>query len=135
MPVKVMLSGHTHRQFTYRYKDKLLVNPGSIGVAIGKPRSANFAIMEWKKDGWDVELVTIPFDYDKLKKHFLRSSLMEKAKWWPRCILQSMKTGVNVGPLCAKKAFDLANEDQVEIVNGTIPEKYWDRAAELIGVM
>lgn len=134
MPVNVMLSGHTHRQFTYRYKDKLLVNPGSIGVAIGKPRSANFAMLEWKKDGWNVELVTIPFDYEKLKKHFLSSSLMEKAMWWPRCILQSMETGVNVGPLCAKKAFDLAKADEIEIVDGTIPEKYWDRAAELIGV-
>lgn len=134
MPVKLMLSGHTHHQFTYRYKDKMLVNPGSIGVAIGKPETSNFAMLEWKKDGWDVELITIPFDYARLKKHFLRSSLMEKAKWWPRCILKSMETGVNIGPLCAKKAFDLASEDKAEIINGTIPEIYWDRAARILGV-
>lgn len=134
MPAKLMLSGHTHHQFTYRYKDKLLVNPGSIGVAIGKPKTANFCMLEWKKDGWKVELVTIPFDYHKLRQHFLKSSLMEKAKWWPKCILKSMETGVNVGPLCAKKAFDLASQDNIEIVNGTIPEKYWDRAAEVLGV-
>lgn len=134
MPGKLMLSGHTHRQFTYSYKDKVLVNPGSIGVAIGKPKVANFAILEWKKDGWITELITMPFDYDALKKHFMSSSLMEKAKWWPKCILKSMETGINVGPLCAKKAFDLANADQIDIVNGTIPELYWDRAAKIIGV-
>lgn len=132
MPVGIMLSGHTHRQFTYRYKNKLLVNPGSIGVAIGKPKSANFAILEWKKDGWDVELITVPFDYEKVKKHFYSSSLMEKAKWWPKCILKSMETGVNIGPLCAKKAYDLAREAKEEIKNDTIPEQYWDMAAKLI---
>ncbi|SES64360.1 metallophosphoesterase family protein [[Clostridium] polysaccharolyticum] len=134
MSVGLMLGGHTHRQFAYPYKDKFLVNPGSIGVAIGKPRTANFAILEWKKDGWEAELITVPFDYEKLRTHFMRSSLMEKAKWWPKCILKSMETGVNVGPLCAKKAFDLASQDKIEIVNGTIPEKYWDRAAKIIGV-
>lgn len=134
MPVKVMLSGHTHHQFTYRYKDKLLINPGSIGVAIGKPKTANFAILEWKEKHWDCQLVTVPFDYAKLKEHFMRSSLMEKALWWPKCILKSMETGINMGPLCAKRAFDLANSDKIEIVNGTIPEKYWGIAAKQLKI-
>lgn len=134
MPAKVMLSGHTHHQFTYRYKDKILVNPGSIGVAIGKPKTANFAMLEWKKDGWSSELVTVPFDYEKLRAHFLKSSLMEKAMWWPRCILKSMETGLNMGPKCAKRAFDLAEEDGVTIEYGTIPEKYWDQAAKELNI-
>lgn len=134
MPVKVMLSGHTHHQFTYRHKDKLLINPGSVGVAIGKPKTANFAILEWTKRGWGCELITIPFDYDKLYQFFMESSLMKKAFWWPKCILKSLETGINMGPICAKRAFDLANRDNIEIVNGTIPEKYWGIAAEQLKI-
>ena len=59
---------------------------------------------------------------------------MEKALWWPKCILKSMETGINMGPLCAKRAFDLANSDKIEIVNGTVPEKYWGIAANQLKI-
>lgn len=134
MPVKVMLGGHTHHQFSYRYKDKILINPGSIGVAIGKPKTANFAILEWTKKGWDCKLITIPYDYEKLHRFFMESSLMEKAFYWPKCILKSIETGVNMGPKCAKLAYDLASQDNLEIVNGTIPEKYWGIAAKQLKI-
>lgn len=134
MPVKLMLSGHTHHQFTYRFREKLLINPGSIGVAIGKPKTANFAVLEWTRKGWNYELITVPFDYDEVKKQFLKSSLMEKAAWWPRCILKSMETGVNMGPLCAKRAYDLALQSGTPIVHNSVPEEYWTIAAGQLGI-
>lgn len=135
MPTDYLLSGHTHRQFTYCYRGKTLINPGSVGVAIGMPKAAHFAVLEWKHKEWQSSLITVPFDYEKVKKFFYESSLMEKARIWPLCILKSMETGVNMGPLCAKTAYDMAVAAKDKMEYGTVPEKYWERAAKRLEVI
>ena len=60
---------------------------------------------------------------------------MDKAYIWPLCILKSMETGINFGPLCAKAAYDMAVAEQIEIVKGIIPEHYWNLAARQLGVI
>lgn len=132
---KYLLCGHTHKQFAYEYKDKVLINPGSVGVAMDAIKAAHFAILEWKNKKWNYEMVCVPFDYFRLKNLFYKSSLIEKAGVWPNCILRSIETGVNWGPICAKRAYDLAIENGEEILNMMVPEKYWQLAAKQIDVI
>jgi predicted phosphodiesterase len=127
---KYLLCGHTHKQFSYEYKGKLLINPGSVGVAIGVSAAAHFAILEWDDHKWKHEMVCVPYDLKALWNIFEKSDLMKKAYVWPICILKSIEKGVNFGPICAKLAFDLAQADGVEIINYTVPEKYWTEAAK-----
>ena len=47
MQENYILSGHTHVQTYYRYKNKVLINPGSVGLAIGERATAHYAILEW----------------------------------------------------------------------------------------
>ena len=135
LPVNYMLGGHTHRPSFYEYKGKTLINPGSVGVGIGTPMRAQMVILEWKEKEWKSTFVEVPFDFPKVKKFFSQSSLMDKAYIWPLCILKSMETGINFGPLCAKAAYDMAVAEQTEIVKGIIPEHYWNLAARQLGVI
>ncbi|SFR92032.1 metallophosphoesterase family protein [Anaeromicropila populeti] len=130
-----LLCGHTHRQFSYQYCNKLLINPGSVGVAIGCPATAHFAMLEWKQNKWEYQLISLPFDFKEVECFFLKSSLMEKAYVWPKCILKSMETGINMGPLCAKAAYDMAVSDGINAKNNNIPELYWRRAAKELGIV
>lgn len=135
MKENYMLSGHTHVQTHYIYKNKHLVNPGSVGLAIGERATAQYAVLEWKKDEWEIELKTIPYDFKKIREKFYNSSLMKKGGVWPYCILKSLDEGINFGPLCSKKARDYAIEDGIDINNNKIPKKYWLRAAKDLGVI
>ncbi len=135
LQVDYMLAGHTHRQFVYEKNGKQLLNPGSVGVAIGAIEAAHMAMLIWEQGRWNYELLTIPYDYKKVCEQFEKSSLMKKAKIWPKCILKSISTGVNLGPLCAKRSFDLAMEAGEQLENKVVPEKYWEKAAREMGVL
>lgn len=127
-----LLCGHSHRQFTYSHHEKILINPGSVGVAIGVKKMANIAILEWdiSLNHWNYQLISLPFDFARLRNIFYESELMEKAKLWPLCILKSMETGINYAPICAKLAYDLAVAGGETLGSSLgVPEKYWQEAA------
>lgn len=132
-----LLCGHSHRQFTYTYNGKLLLNPGSVGVAINVKEKAQFAMLQWKEDikKWDYELVGVSFDFERLRKIFYDSALMEKANMWPKCILKSIETGVNYAPLCVKKSYELATDAGEELEWLCVPEKYWESAAKELNII
>lgn len=129
-----LLCGHSHKQFTYSKYGKLLINPGSVGVAIGVKEQAHMAILEWNTNElkWDYDLVSIPYDFQELCNIFYKSELMEKAKLWPRLIMKSIETGTNYAPICAKAAYDLAIEAGEKITWYGIPEEYWQQASRTI---
>lgn len=131
----LLLCGHTHMQFLYDWKGRVCINPGSIGVAIGARACAHFAILTWENSGWRGKLLSIPYDLEQVKKQFYGSSLMEKAHIWPRCILKSLETGVNMGPLCAKLAYDIAALENKAGPDRIVPEKYWKIAAKRLGIV
>ena len=130
-----ILCGHTHRQCIYRYKDKTLFNPGSVGVAIGVQKQAHYITLSYVEEEWRAKRKSVPYDFEKLKNAFFESKLMEKGKVWPLAILKSIETGVNYGPLCAKRAYDLAIKDGLKITNRIVPEEYWVIAAKEYGVI
>lgn len=135
IPTNYLLSGHTHIQTIYKYKKKLLINPGSVGVAIGDKETAHYCILEWNKGEWHAKLKGVSYDINKLSKSFYNSSLMEKGGVWPKCIIKSVKEGVNYGPLCARAARDYAIKDGVAIKKRPVSEKYWKLAAKDFGVL
>lgn len=134
---ELLIGGHTHLQCIYEYKNKTYLNPGSVGVAIGVSKAAHMAFLCWeeKKEKWEFEFLTVPYNYEELKRQFEQSDIMEKAKLWPVLILKSIECGMNVGPLCAKGAMDMANRDHDPMIQHTIPEKYWLMSAKKLGII
>lgn len=132
---RYMLCGHTHRQFKFTYKDKMLINPGSVGVPIGCKESAHMAILHWVNNKWDVEFHTIPYDFEQLKKEFKESEMTKKANLWMKCIIRSIEEGINYAPLCVKRAYDIAKHDLEEVDWNHIPASYWNQAAKELRIL
>lgn len=131
MDSEYLLCGHTHRQGYYDCNGRVFINPGSIGVSIGKPACACFAVLEWNGAKWVCGLLELPFDLRRLKREFYNSSLMKKAGVWPKCIIKSLETGINIGPICANEAHHLADK---EAPGTAVTERHWRMAAKKLGI-
>jgi putative phosphoesterase len=70
----LLLCGHSHIPRVVRYRDSLIVNPGSVGLQAygdtmplphrmetGSP-DARYAVIEQTPAGWRVDLLSIPYD-------------------------------------------------------------------------
>lgn len=83
----IYVGGHTHNQMLRCYKDKLVLNPGSVGLAWVdvspgslKAPWAEYAIVNVEGHTLNVELCRIPFDIDSSIESFLASG-MPHAEW------------------------------------------------------
>jgi predicted phosphodiesterase len=85
----IMAGGHTHMQMLRRYKDSLIVNPGSVGLALDRvsplnearnPPWGEYAIIEIEGDKLIVELHRTPFDIQAFVQT-IRTSGMPHADW------------------------------------------------------
>lgn len=86
----ILAGGHTHMQMFRRYKDLLLLNPGSVGLAIDRVSPfeeirnaawAEYAILSTEEGALNIEMHRIPFDLQALIQAAL-SSGMPHAEWW-----------------------------------------------------
>ncbi len=85
----IMVGGHTHSQMFRRYKDVLVLNPGSVGAALDRVSPLNearhspwaeYALIEASKNDLHVELFRLPFDIEKFIAITLASG-MPHAEW------------------------------------------------------
>jgi predicted phosphodiesterase len=85
----IMAGGHTHMQMVRRYKDGLIINPGSVGLALDRaspleeihnPPWGEYAIIEVAGHKLTVELHRIPFDIQTFVQT-IRTSGMPHADW------------------------------------------------------
>ncbi|GLV60506.1 serine/threonine protein phosphatase [Dictyobacter sp. S3.2.2.5] len=87
---ELMVGGHTHIQMFRRFKDLLVFNPGSIGLAmdrvsppadIRQPAFAEYAVVECDDNSLQVELHRIAFDLPTFIQ-VMHASGMPHAAWW-----------------------------------------------------
>ena len=84
-----MVGGHTHMQMFRRYKDVLIVNVGSVGMAMDRvspieavrnPAWAEYAVLTLEGNALNVELRRTPFDVHALRRA-IYSSGIPHAEW------------------------------------------------------
>jgi putative phosphoesterase len=64
----VLVCGHTHAPYYKSYGDKLLVNSGSAGKPkTGRPL-ANYVAINITKDDIKVDIIEVPYDFEKVAK-------------------------------------------------------------------
>ncbi len=89
--IKVAVGGHTHFQMLRKYKETLIINPGSVGMAFRNPASspqaptllpvAEYAILTYNKGNISVAFKSIHYDTEALKT-MLQNSDMPLRDWW-----------------------------------------------------
>jgi predicted phosphodiesterase len=85
----VMAGGHTHQPFVRRYHERILLNPGCVGVPLRKYRDgaldrapwAEYATVTGDADHLGVALHRVPVDARAVAAAALRSG-MPHAQWW-----------------------------------------------------
>jgi putative phosphoesterase len=85
----IFAGGHTHSQMIRRWRNSIIINPGSIGLpfesdAEGRTRNpawAEYAIVTFGKRGLDVELRRVRYSLSKLARAVKKSG-MPDPEWW-----------------------------------------------------
>lgn len=81
---QVYAGGHTHQQMFRRYKDKLIINAGSVGLAMDRstpldevrnPPWSEYAILTVTDKALSVELCRVPFDITSFIEITLHSDM------------------------------------------------------------
>jgi predicted phosphodiesterase len=93
----ILAGGHSHRQLVRRYRNSLLVNPGSVGLPveqvivdgpIQRPLWAEYALVSVKQGHLSVDLRRTPISFAALRESVLQSGMPDPEWWiedWRRC--------------------------------------------------
>ena len=65
---KILLCGHTHKQWFRIVNGKTVINPGSVGINFSGDKTAQYAIIENELNGIQIELMKIKYDFTSFKK-------------------------------------------------------------------
>lgn len=83
------LFGHQHKNYFTKYKEKLFINVGSIGLPTnGLPFT--YSILDIDKD-IKHEKIYINYEYSKLEKYYKNSEYYKKINIWCNLLLLTMK--------------------------------------------
>jgi putative phosphoesterase len=81
----VMAGGHTHTSMLRRFRQSLVINPGSVGMPFEQTAPGSFRNPPWAEyaivDGTDVEFHRVPVDVGAVTETALASG-MPNAGWW-----------------------------------------------------
>ncbi len=89
MPAQIYAGGHTHQQLLRRYRDALVINPGTVGFAkdailpgapVRNPSWAEYAVITSDRGRLDVSLRRVAFDLDALFAA-MDASGIPRAQW------------------------------------------------------
>ncbi len=86
----VMAGGHTHVQMLRRYKDMLILNPGSVGMPPDRKDWVEYAMIHAEERALDVTLKRVPVDVAAMLRA-ARSTGMPHFEGWAKewLVLQS----------------------------------------------
>ena len=119
----VLICAHSHRQWQKRVNETLVLNPGAAGVHFNAESGAEYAILQWTPEGWQVTHKLALYDIKAFKEDMFNSSLHELAPTWAKLIVQSIEEGFNANITFLRKIFK-----DYEI-QGSISNEIWDKAS------
>lgn len=133
-PYPALLCGHSHQAFLYPYQGTLLANPGSVGLsAMGSPE-ARYALMTYEAGYWQCSLRAVPYDVEALVEDIRQCGLDQSAAVWTRCVVATLRTGINQIIPTGNLAYKLAQERGTGGTWMDIPQACWEEAARRLQV-
>lgn len=130
MPGAVHICGHTHRPFIYPGEDKLVLNPGSVGVPVNGTPKAEMAVLEYTGQRWNAKLLQLPYDVESEIRDFKESGLEQCAGVWARCVKAELQTGRNYSLECVEKVSQYSKTTGLAFESREI----WERVADELGI-
>jgi predicted phosphodiesterase len=135
MDAGVILCGHTHIQGTQEYQGKKLVNVGSAGVPYFYEGKAQYGILHGENGIWEEELLQIDYNKALAVLELQESGLYDKANIWAKLVEICLLTGIDRTKECLDLALQLYKDKEGKTDWPTIPECYWQEAANVLGFL
>lgn len=126
----VLVCGHTHIPWSEMRNGCLAFNPGAVCTPLNGYIGAQYALLEWKGDGWELEFRQVKYDIALEVKDFQDTGLLEYGGAFARGLVHDLNAGNN--QLLMKfvlSAFDQAKQAGFGD-SEYVPDEIWDRAAD-----
>lgn len=134
---RLILCGHTHIQNKIEYREKAILNAGSVGLAFhSKGAGAQFMILSQDGSLWKEEFLTVHYDVEKEIVRLHEAGLDKMAPYWYKMTKIALRTGEDSHSFLLDKAMERCKQKQGKCVWPNIPECYWEEAyQELYGAI
>lgn len=125
----VLVCGHTHVSWAEEREGRLITNPGSVGAPLNGDVRAQYALLEWDGERWQVTHRAIPYDLERVRRVFGESGYLAEGGPYARAWLIGIQTGMYVWGRFLAHARRLASEGEEAARQAGIAG-VWDRAVE-----
>lgn len=126
---RLALCGHSHIPFIFRRGDRLLVNPGALGMPVNNQNKAQYAMLEYD-GGWKPEILSVEYDIEKTVAEFSQSGLLEKSGVWGRGLIWTIREGVNYTVMAVRLVEKMSKETGLPVTD----ESLWEAAARELNI-
>ena len=134
LDVDLLVSGHVHFQEEKMYDNKKILHPGAVGVSWYFDGNTQYMILHGGESGWEAEFFQLEYDMEKIVKDFESSGLLEKAPYWSKITIHTLRTGNDFNLACLNRAMQLCEEAEGTVTWPDISEKYWQQAVREFGI-
>ena len=124
----MVLCGHTHRQGKRFCKDKIVMNPGSVGVPLGSDGKAQFLILQGKEGAWESEFVSLSYDAEQVIADLREEKMEQHAPCWSIITEKLLRDGKIPHGRVLNRVMQLVHDDTGEWRWPDLPDKYWTMA-------
>lgn len=126
----VILCGHTHIQRTIEYNEKVVYNPGALGVSLYANGKSQFMILTGEQGKWSAEYVSLSYDIEKVIHDLHEAGLNKYAPGWCAVTEDLLRHGDVAHGHVLNKAMELCKDVEGVCIWPYVDEKYWQQAVE-----
>jgi len=128
----VLVCGHTHIPWKVEREGKLALNPGSVCGPLNGQVGAQYALLTWCDDHWQVRHLTIPYDLERMHIDCRDSGLLEEGGALAQAFMLCLETGQDVFEDFFAYACGLAAEAGFQDCD-VVPDDIWEHATLTFG--
>lgn len=128
---RYILCGHTHTQQLVLNDEKIVLNPGAVGVHLHSKKKTQYMVLESDGQEWKYKFISLDYDVDSVMKEMHESGLWDITPYWCKITEHLLYTGeISHGTVL----------NEVMRLNGykdnwyNIGDEYWDEALRGLGI-
>lgn len=127
----VLLCAHTHAPMVRTLEeDRLLVNTGSVGMAVDTPGYAQFVLLDGENGRWQVRPVNQRYNTSETLASFSEKGFYDAAKLWAVMMARQIEQGGEWGVRLVETGMAMAQAEGLSGGFENMPEELWQRAAQ-----
>ncbi len=125
----VLVCGHSHIPWQEMRDGCLVFNPGAVSGPLNGYKGTQYAILDWKGDGWDLEFRQLEYDFSLIRKEFTDTGFLQEGGAFARAYLQDVTSGTNYTSKFITYAYQQAAQAGYSGCE-YVPNEIWDRVVE-----